>query len=99
MGVGNISGIICSDSKVQRMVSHNGTVGHVMPRVQEFRYDWPKGSTLILWSDGLITNIDPTQYHGLLAKHPALISAVLYRDHTRGRDDSTALVFRDVEAA
>jgi anti-sigma regulatory factor (Ser/Thr protein kinase) len=99
MGVGNISGIICSDSKVQRMVSHNGTVGHVMPRVQEFRYDWPKGATLILWSDGLITNIDPTQYHGLLAKHPALISAVLYRDHSRGRDDSTALVFRDAEVA
>lgn len=99
MGVGNISGVVCSQTGVQRMVSHNGTVGHIMSRSQEFQYAWPKGSTLVLWSDGLTTNIDPLAYQGLLNKHPALVSAVLYRDHTRGRDDATALVFRDMEAA
>jgi anti-sigma regulatory factor (Ser/Thr protein kinase) len=99
MGVGNISGVICSNSGTQRMVSHNGTVGHVMSRAQEFQYPWPQGATIIMWSDGLTTNIDPAQYNGLLARHPSLVSAVLYRDHNRGRDDATALVFRDREAA
>jgi anti-sigma regulatory factor (Ser/Thr protein kinase) len=99
MGVGNISGLVCHGSGVQRMVSHNGTVGHIMARAQEFQYAWPAGATLVMWSDGLVTNIDPTRYNGLLSKHPTLVSAVLYRDHNRGRDDATALVYRDPEAA
>jgi hypothetical protein len=98
-GIGNISAMICTDNGSQRLVSHHGTAGHVIPHLREFQYAWPKGATLVMWSDGLSTNIDISEHKGLLAKHPSLISSVLYRDHSRGRDDATVLVFREAEAA
>ena len=40
--------------KVRHLVSHNGTVGHQMRKVQEFVYPWePGGPLLVLHSDGL----------------------------------------------
>jgi hypothetical protein len=38
-------------------------------------------------------------YPGLLARHPALMAGVLFRDFARERDDATALVLRDTLAA
>ena len=37
-GVGNISAALVSDGATKRMVSHNGTAGHVAPRIREFTY-------------------------------------------------------------
>ena len=34
------------------------------------------------------------QQPGLLARHPSLVAGVLYRDHTRGRDDVTVVAVR-----
>jgi hypothetical protein len=74
------------------MVSHNGTVGHQMRRVQEFVYPWPAEALVILHSDGLATQW--RLLPGLAARDPALIAAILYRDFRRGRDDVTVLVAR-----
>jgi hypothetical protein len=76
------------------MVSHNGIVGHQMPRVREFEYPCPPDALVILTSDGLQTRWRLDAYPGLEAAHPALVAATLWRDHTRGRDDATALVLR-----
>src|SRR5690606_37871003 len=46
-GVGNISaGLHAMDGTSRNLASHNGTVGHVVRKVQEFPYDWPPGGTL-----------------------------------------------------
>jgi anti-sigma regulatory factor (Ser/Thr protein kinase) len=94
-GVGNIYGSILSSAKSQSLVSHNGTVGHVMNRTAELEYDFPSKSLLILHSDGLATQWDLAKYAGLRQRHPGLIAGVLYRDFKRGRDDASVLVMRE----
>lgn len=93
-GVGNISGAILANGAARRTVSLAGTLGHTMRRTREFSYPVPAGAVLVLHSDGLLTNWSLDPYPGLLARHPALIAGVLYRDFQRGRDDVTVLVAR-----
>ena len=95
VGVGNILASILSEGTSRSLVSHNGIVGHQVRKIQEFQYPWPKGSTLIMASDGLHTQWNLDKYPGLLRRHPGLIAAVLYRDYCRGRDDATVLVACD----
>jgi anti-sigma regulatory factor (Ser/Thr protein kinase) len=91
-GVGNISASIVSPGVSRSMASHNGTVGHHMPRVQEFTYPWNADSIVVMHSDGLGSRWDLERYPGIWGKHPSLISAMLHRDFSRGRDDVTVLV-------
>ena len=97
-GVGNISAAIISSDGVRHMVSHNGTVGHEMRKLQEFSYPWPDYATLVMHSDGLGSHWDLERYPGLPARDPSLIAGVLYRDFCRGRDDVTVLVAREAAA-
>src|SRR4051812_23101371 len=93
-GVGNIASSIVSATETRSMVSHNGTVGHEVRKIQEFRYEWPAGALVIMQSDGLQTHWRLDRYPGLVTRDPALIAGVLYRDFTRGRDDVTVLAVR-----
>jgi anti-sigma regulatory factor (Ser/Thr protein kinase) len=94
VGIGNISGSILSDDSAKSLISHNGIAGHNMRKVQQFSYPWSREATCIMYSDGLSTHWDVRTYPGLLARHPALIAGVLYRDFSRDRDDATIVVFR-----
>jgi hypothetical protein len=82
------------DTRLQRMVTHNGTVGHVARTIRPFSYACEGRPLLVLASDGLGTAWSFDRYPGLAHRHPALIAAVLYRDFDRGRDDVTVLVAR-----
>jgi anti-sigma regulatory factor (Ser/Thr protein kinase) len=95
-GVGNIASSIVTATETRSMVSHNGTLGHEVRKIQEFQYAWPAGALVIMQSDGLQTHWRLDRYPGLLARDPALIAGVLYRDFTRGRDDVTVLAVRQV---
>ncbi len=93
-GVGNISAAIVTDGSVRHLVSHAGTVGVQMRKGQEFVYPWPGGAVLILHSDGLASQWKLDRYPGLLQEDPALVAAILYRDHARRRDDVSVVVCR-----
>lgn len=94
-GVGNIAGVIVRDGVIRSMMSHNGTVGHLLLKAQEFSYPWSKESVLVMHSDGLTTrwSFDPTP--GLAMRHPSVIAAILHRDFSRGRDDVGVAVLRE----
>jgi anti-sigma regulatory factor (Ser/Thr protein kinase) len=94
-GIGNIAGLVTAGGQTRRFVSMNGIAGHAAERFQEFIYpcDGP-GLVLVMHSDGLSTNWSLDRYTGLMARHPALIAAVLYRDAGRNRDDATVLVLK-----
>ena len=94
-GVGNIACRVESGEVRRQLVSHNGTLGHMMRRVQQFDFPLPVGALLIFYSDGLATHWNLADYPGLAARHPGVIASVLYRDHERGRDDVTVLVVRN----
>jgi anti-sigma regulatory factor (Ser/Thr protein kinase) len=95
-GIGNIAGVIVPESgPVRRLVSHAGTAGHELRKIQEYTYPWDSGSLLVMHSDGLQTQWSFDRYPGLVQRHPSLIAGVLYRDYTRRRDDVTVVVARE----
>ena len=96
VGVGNIAAHLRSRAAAagRGLVSHNGIVGGTVRKIQEFEYECPVDGLLVLHSDGLQSRWDLERYAGLLARHPAVIAGVLYRDYTRGRDDVTVAVVR-----
>jgi anti-sigma regulatory factor (Ser/Thr protein kinase) len=91
-GVGNITGYLIANEKSQGLVSHNGTLGLILPRLQQFEYERSADSLLVMHSDGLSARWDLRKNVMLRARHPAVIAAVLYRDHARARDDATVVV-------
>jgi hypothetical protein len=91
-GVGNISSVIVSGATARNMVSQNGTLGAVLPRIQEFTYPFDSRSMLLMHSDGVGTKWSLSSYPGLQARHPQLIAGLLYRDFSRHRDDATVLL-------
>jgi anti-sigma regulatory factor (Ser/Thr protein kinase) len=91
-GVGNISGALLGAGRSQGLVSHNGTLGLAQRRIQQFEYHREPGSLLVMHSDGISTRWDLKNRPDLLARHPALMAAAMYRDHSRGRDDATVVV-------
>lgn len=93
-GVGNISGTLIAGGRLSHMVSHNGTAGHVAPRIREFVYNFSGKPLVVLHSDGLTTRWDLAAYPGLLQQHPSLIAGVLLRDFRRGRDDASVVAAR-----
>jgi anti-sigma regulatory factor (Ser/Thr protein kinase) len=92
-GVGNISGSVLSADRSKGMVSHNGTLGVQLLRMQQFEYDYDRGSRVVMHSDGMSARWSIGEYPGLLTHHAAVIAAVLYRDHARTRDDVTVIVW------
>ena len=94
VGVGNISAALVDGKDVRRMVSFNGTAGHVAPRIRAFQYPYRGAPTVILHSDGLSSRWDLSEYPGLMGAHPSLIAGVLYRDFRRGRDDASIVAAR-----
>ena len=97
-GIGNIGCFVRSDGKTRSLASHNGILGHQMRTVQEFSFPFPSRALLYAYSDGMTSRWDPSTYPGLESRHPALIAATLYRDHARGRDDTTVAVVRNIRA-
>jgi anti-sigma regulatory factor (Ser/Thr protein kinase) len=91
-GVGNISGSVVTRDRSRGMVSHNGTLGVQLLRTQQFDYEWPLGSRVVMHSDGLSARWSVTAYPGLHLRHSAVVAAVLYRDFVRRRDDATVVV-------
>lgn len=101
VGVGNIAGHLRSRTGELRkgLMSHNGTVGAEMRKLQQIDYDYPEQPLLILHSDGIQTRWLLENYPGLVNRHPAVIAAVLARDFTRGRDDVTVCVVRSTTSS
>jgi anti-sigma regulatory factor (Ser/Thr protein kinase) len=94
-GVGNIGATVLEGPVSRHMVSQNGTAGSEVRRVTEFTYPWSETALLIMHSDGLLTRWDLSLYPGLVARDPSLVAGVLYRDFSRGADDSTVVVFKE----
>jgi anti-sigma regulatory factor (Ser/Thr protein kinase) len=93
-GLGNISASLVSPGDSKSLVSYNGIAGHEARKIQEFAYDWPAGALLVMHSDGLSGRWDLSRYPGLAIRDPSVVAGVLYRDYSRGRDDSLVVVIR-----
>ncbi len=94
-GVGNIAATVLGDDGQRRgLVSHNGTVGGNMRKTQEFTVPWSDDALLVMHSDGLASQWRLDDASALRRKATGVIAGVLYRDHSRRRDDVTVVVAR-----
>jgi anti-sigma regulatory factor (Ser/Thr protein kinase) len=92
-GIGNIGACLLNGQSSRSLVSQNGTLGAVLPRVaQEYTFPISRDTVLVMFSDGLTSKASPLGYPGLQARHPALIAGVLFRDFSRRRDDATIMI-------
>ncbi len=93
-GIGNTAGMLMGSGKRRSLVSINGIAGHQMRRPQRFEVPVDQDWLLMMYTDGLSSQISLDPYPGLRNRHPAVVAAVLYRDFARGNDDATVLVAR-----
>lgn len=93
-GAGNVTVRVVAGDHDRTLLSQHGTIGVQIRRLQEVRAEWPPHGVIVLYSDGIEGRWTPQLIHPLLAHDPALIAAVLVRDHFRGRDDATVVVLR-----
>jgi anti-sigma regulatory factor (Ser/Thr protein kinase) len=93
-GFGNVAAVLLEPDRSHNLVSMNGTLGQGTLKAREFTYAFAPGALLVLHSDGLASHWSLEAYPGLFFRHPSLVAAVLYRDHSRKRDDVTVLVVR-----
>ncbi|AZI45116.1 anti-sigma regulatory factor (plasmid) [Deinococcus psychrotolerans] len=93
-GVGNVAGTVLDTSDRRGLVSHNGTLGQEVRRIQGQELPWTETSVLALHTDGLSNHWDLAATPGLLRRRAAVIAGVLYRDQLRGRDDATVVVIK-----
>jgi hypothetical protein len=61
-------------------------------RAQQFEYARPAGTLLVMHSDGISARWSLKDRPDLFLHHPAIVAALLYRDHGRERDDATIVV-------
>ena len=101
-GVGNVAGVLLSTQSEHAgtpalrrgLVSHNGTVGVALRKVQSFEYDCPNSGFLVMHSDGIQTRWNLDSYPGVGHRHPVIAASLLTRDYLRGRDDATTVAVR-----
>lgn len=93
-GIGNIGCMVMNENRAQSMVSHNGTLGHQMRRVQQFEYTYAPGDLLLMQSDGVATQSKSGLPSSLLSQSPIVIAPFIFSEQVRGRDDATLLVNR-----
>jgi anti-sigma regulatory factor (Ser/Thr protein kinase) len=93
-GVGNTVAALVGDTAPRTLPSMNGTAGLQVRSMQEFTQPWAANALLVMHTDGITTRWRADAYRGILVRDPMILATALQRDHSRGRDDATVLVFR-----
>ncbi|SHM40198.1 SpoIIE family protein phosphatase [Cryptosporangium aurantiacum] len=97
VAVGNVNGRVFAEATEKGLLTFSGGLGLTArpPSAKIQHPAWAAGATLVLWTDGLRSRLDLTGYPGLFEHDPAVVAAVLHRDHARGTDDATVVVAHD----
>jgi anti-sigma regulatory factor (Ser/Thr protein kinase) len=93
-GAGNIVGRVLSGAFDKSIVTQHGTAGLRIRNPEHTQLELPPHALVIVHSDGIETRWKADRLLPVLRKDPALVAAILLRDHTRHRDDATVVVLR-----
>ncbi|VFR47331.1 Phosphoserine phosphatase rsbX [plant metagenome] len=96
-GAGNINGRLLSGVFDKSIVTQHGTAGAQIRRPGVATTDVPRYALVVLHSDGIESRWKPDRLRPVLQRDPTLVAAILWRDHTRHRDDVTVVVLRREE--
>ena len=96
-GAGNILVRLYQGITYRSYMSYNGTVGLNIPNsIKVSEYPLEKNQYIIMCSDGIRTRWDITKYASIQRLDPLLLAASIYKDFTRGNDDSSVLIAKVV---
>ena len=99
-GVGNVAAAVVSpDGTVRRSLIGHGTAGVALRTPVQTRTPVPPGGVVVLHTDGLLSSWDLAGRARVLDASPALLAAVLLRDHERGSDDTGIVVIQPAALA
>lgn len=93
-GAGNVQARLVSGVADRTLVTQHGTAGVNIRSVDAAQCAWPAHALLVVYTDGIESRWRSESLAPLLQRDPALVAAVLLRDHGRGRDDATVVVLR-----
>jgi anti-sigma regulatory factor (Ser/Thr protein kinase) len=96
-GIGNIQGRVMAPGRTLGLVSQPGILGAQQqhPRIRLGDLPWMRGASLLLWSDGIRSDVALDLDPRLFSHDPAVVAATLHRDFARGTDDATIVVVSD----
>jgi anti-sigma regulatory factor (Ser/Thr protein kinase) len=94
VGAGNVIARVVSGAHDRSMLTQHGTVGVQIRRVEEVATPWPLHALVVVHTDGIESRWSRKLLLPVLGRDPALVAAILMRDHCRGRDDATVVVLR-----
>ena len=97
-GAGNVAVRIVSGVFDRSMMTQHGTVGVQIRKPDQSSLQMPPHGVAVVHSDGLATRWDAASIRPVLERDPTLAAAILFRNFSRGRDDTTVVVVRQ-EAA
>ena len=94
-GVGNIGARVYSGISYKNYMSYNGTVGLNIPTTMNPSvFPVEKNQHLIMCSDGIQTRWDLSRYPSIFKYDGTILASAIYKDYTRGSDDSSILVVK-----
>jgi anti-sigma regulatory factor (Ser/Thr protein kinase) len=92
--VGNTVTAVLGPAGARSLPSMNGTAGLSLRALQSFTQPLRSDDLLVMHTDGLTTRWRLDSYPRVREHDPAVVSALLHRDASRGRDDATVLTLR-----
>ncbi len=92
-GVGNISTRLYTGIEYRNYMSYNGTIGLNIPKsMNPTVIPVERNQHLVMCSDGITTRWNLGAYPSAFKNDPTLLAAAIYKDFSRGNDDSSILI-------
>jgi anti-sigma regulatory factor (Ser/Thr protein kinase) len=96
-GAGNVVTRVVTGVSDRTLLSQHGTVGVQVRKLVAVATEWPAYGLIVVHTDGIETRWKTQRVAPVMSRDPALVAAILVRDHCRHRDDATVVVLRREE--
>lgn len=94
-GLGNITGLLVTNSDFKHLTSLNGTLGYEARKITAFTLPWSAQSVLVMHSDGLSSRVsEDTALSDNQSNSASIIAASLYLHQSKAIDDATVMVVK-----
>lgn len=90
IGIGNIEGFVVNPSSKKSLISFGGILGHNIRTPQVFDFQFKKGDTICLYSDGINSRWNPNDINW--NELPQKNTDYLINNNSRLNDDATVLI-------
>ena len=96
IGVGNIEAFLCMDRmQPKRLISYRGVIGASLSEVKVTTLPWNHGSSLIVYTDGIVERWKSVENLFLKGGDPGMVCRQIVQEYSRDNDDASVLIARE----